>query len=259
MAPPETGNNTHHETHPETLHETRGETTQITTPEHESAVLTATALCKSLQSNEESLTLFNALSLNLMPGERLAIMGTSGVGKSTLLACLAGLDNIDSGHVTLLGRDLSACSIDERAQLRQQEVGFIFQNFQLIPHLSALENVSLSLEIAGLDRHTANTTAKQALASVGLSAREQHWPHQLSGGEQQRVAIARASSRAPKLIFADEPTGNLDPNTGNQIMEVLLRLSETHNTALIVVTHDASIAARCQRQLQLINGTLIEQ
>lgn len=223
------------------------------------AVLTATALCKSLNSSDQTLALFKSLSLSVSAGERLAIMGTSGVGKSTLLACLAGLDSIDSGDITLLGRDLATCSIDERAQLRQQKVGFIFQNFQLIPHLSALENVCLSLEIAGHDRKSAKTTAQSALASVGLRDREQHWPHQLSGGEQQRVAIARASSRAPELIFADEPTGNLDPNTGSQIMDVLLSLSETQNTALIVVTHDASIAARCQRQLKLIDGALVDQ
>lgn len=222
-------------------------------------ILSANNVTKTLNSADQTLPLFKALSLTLAPGERLAIMGTSGVGKSTLLACLAGLDAIDSGNITLLGQNLAECSIDARAQLRQQQVGFIFQNFQLIPHLSALENVSLSLEIAGHDRQSAKNTAQAALASVGLAARENHWPHQLSGGEQQRVAIARASSRAPALIFADEPTGNLDPHTGTQIMDVLLSLSETQNTALIVVTHDASIAARCQRQLALVDGRLCAQ
>jgi putative ABC transport system ATP-binding protein len=233
------------------------EPSQLSSPQENQPILSAQAVTKALKNTDNDLELFKSLDLSLAPGERLAIMGTSGVGKSTLLACLAGLDDIDNGEITLLGKPLRQLSLDARAELRRQKVGFIFQNFQLIPHLSALENVALSLEIAGHDRKSAETTAKQALHSVGLAHRENHWPHQLSGGEQQRVAIARASSRVPDLIFADEPTGNLDPKTGAHIMDVLLQLSDTQNTALIVVTHDASIAQRCQRQLQLTEGKLI--
>ena len=189
-------------------------------------------------------------------GETVAIVGSSGSGKSTLLGILAGLDHASNGQVLLFGKSLSHLSEDERAKLRQRLVGFVFQSFQLLPALTALENVMLPLELAGL--RGAREQAAAMLARVGLAHRLGHYPRHLSGGEQQRVALARAFVGEPKLLFADEPTGNLDADTGAQVIELLFTLNREQDTTLVLVTHDASLAARCERVLRLEQGKLTE-
>jgi len=195
------------------------------------------------------------VSIEIAAGESVAIVGASGAGKSTLLALLAGLDTPTSGKVWLAGRDLTVLDEDGRARLRAQRVGFVFQSFHLIPALTALENVMLPLELAG--RPDARSAALAALERVGLRARIGHYPRQLSGGEQQRVALARAFVGRPAVLFADEPTGNLDTVTGERVVELLFELNQHSLTTLILVTHERAIAARCERILHMEAGRVV--
>jgi len=187
-------------------------------------------------------------------GEAVAILGASGSGKSTLLGLLAGLDLPSSGEVRLLGAPLNTLDEDQRAALRAGRVGFVFQSFQLLPGMTALENAMLPLELGGRD--DARQRGRAILEEVGLGARLRHYPHQLSGGEQQRVAIARAFAPEPEVLFADEPTGNLDTVTGARVIDLLFELRRRHGTALVLVTHDAGLAGRCDRRLCLDGGGL---
>lgn len=200
------------------------------------------------------LSLLSEVSLAIAAGESVAIVGKSGSGKTTLLSLLAGLDSPSSGSVHLAGESLHDKDEDGRAALRAGRVGFVFQSFQLLQGFTALENVMLPAELAG--QADARARALAALASVGLSERTAHYPAQLSGGEQQRVALARAFCGEPKILFADEPTGNLDTATGAAIIELLFALNREHGTTLVLVTHDAALAARCGRQLRLDGGRL---
>lgn len=212
-------------------------------------VLKASNLCKEVSSPEGRLTIVHDVSLEIGAGESVAIVGASGAGKSTLLALLAGLDTPTSGHVWLAGEDLTRLDEDGRARLRAQRVGFVFQSFHLIPSLTALENVMLPLELAG--RPDARRAALEALERVGLRPRTAHYPRQLSGGEQQRVALARAFVTRPAVLFADEPTGNLDAATGERIAELLFGLNHESRTTLVLVTHERMLAARCDRVLHM--------
>jgi putative ABC transport system ATP-binding protein len=196
------------------------------------------------------------VSLEIASGESVAIVGASGAGKSTLLALLAGLDTPSLGQVWLAGQDLTRLDEDGRARLRAQRVGFVFQSFHLIPSLTALENVMLPLELAG--RRDARRAALETLARVGLQPRTLHYPRQLSGGEQQRVAIARAFVTHPAVLFADEPTGNLDAGTGERIAELLFELNVEEHTTLVLVTHERSLAQRCDRVLHMDAGRIVE-
>jgi putative ABC transport system ATP-binding protein len=196
------------------------------------------------------------VSLDIAPGESVAIVGASGAGKSTLLALLAGLDLPTSGRVMLQGQDLAKLDEDGRARLRAQRVGFVFQSFHLIPALTALENVMLPLELSGSTE--ARQAALESLDRVGLSSRTGHYPRQLSGGEQQRVALARAFVTRPAVLFADEPTGNLDTVTGGRIGELLFELNASSHTTLVLVTHDLSLSARCARTIRMEAGRVIE-
>jgi len=218
--------------------------------------LRATALTRTVYSGDEPLTILQGVDLDIKAGETVAITGASGSGKSTLLGLLAGLDQATSGDVTLLGESLSGLDEDERAALRGRGVGFVFQSFHLLPGLTALENVMLPLEIRG-DRQ-ATQEANDWLALVGLSERSHHYPNQLSGGEQQRVALARAFAARPQVLFADEPTGNLDRRTGMQVEDLLFQLNRESGTTLILVTHDERLAERCQRQLKMSDGRITE-
>lgn len=200
------------------------------------------------------LTILERLNLEVAAGEAVAILGASGSGKSTLLGLLAGLDEATAGEIRLLGESLTGLSEDARAALRAGQVGFVFQNFQLLPTLTALENILLPLELHGNPQPRRD--AMDALQQVGLTQRADHYPRQLSGGEQQRVAIARAIAPGPKILFVDEPTGNLDQATGAQIIELLLALRKQINVALILVTHDAELAQQCDRRLLLDQGRL---
>ncbi|MDN7132744.1 ABC transporter ATP-binding protein [Halomonas sp. MC140] len=217
-------------------------------------VLHADRLSKKVTSGERSLTILHDLSLSVDAGESVAILGKSGAGKSTLLGLLAGLDTPSDGELMLFGQALSRLDEDGRAALRAGRVGFVFQNFQLLPTLSALENVMLPLELS--PRAGETQTATKWLARVGLGERVDHLPKQLSGGEQQRVAVARAFVTDPELVFADEPTGNLDPDTGAQIIDLLFTLNREAGTTLILVTHDHALARRCDRCLRLDQGKL---
>jgi putative ABC transport system ATP-binding protein len=216
------------------------------------AMLQTEHLSKSVQVAQQTLTILHDVSLVVAPGESLAIVGTSGSGKSTLLGLLAGLDSPSHGQVWLAGIELGGLNEDDRAALRARLVGFVFQSFQLLPALTALENVMLPLELAG--NRDARALAVALLQRVGLGERLKHYPKQLSGGEQQRVAIARAFAPQPRVLFADEPTGNLDTVTGEQITQMLFELNREHGTTLVMVTHDERLAQRCQRQLHLHQG-----
>jgi putative ABC transport system ATP-binding protein len=218
------------------------------------SVLKAESLTKKVTSPEGMLTIVDDVSLDIAAGESVAIVGASGAGKSTLLALLAGLDEPTSGRITLAGADLTALDEDGRAKLRAERVGFVFQSFHLVPSLTALENVMLPLELAG--RRDARDAATEVFGRVGLAQRTGHYPRQLSGGEQQRVAIARAFVTRPAVLFADEPTGNLDTHTGERIVELLFSLNAQSNTTLVLVTHDRAVAARCGRVLQMDSGAL---
>ena len=211
-------------------------------------------LGKTVQGPGGALVILEQLDLNVGAGEAVAVLGASGSGKSTLLGLLAGLDNPTQGEISLLGHSLTGLNEDERAVLRAGQVGFVFQSFQLLPTLTALENVLLPLELTG--GHTARRAAELALDQVGLTARADHYPRQLSGGEQQRVAIARAFAPGPRVLFADEPTGNLDQTTGAHIIDLLLELKDDTGAALVLVTHDANLADRCDRRLLLDRGRL---
>ncbi|HEY8354833.1 MAG TPA: ABC transporter ATP-binding protein [Methylophilaceae bacterium] len=224
---------------------------------HKPFAVEAIALTKHVISNEARLTILQDLNLAVAYGEQVAIVGRSGSGKSTLLGLLAGLDSPTSGKVLIDGSELSSLDEDGRAEVRGREMGFVFQSFQLLPSLTALENVMLPLQLA--ERDDARELAIAALERVGLSQRLSHYPRQLSGGEQQRVAIARAFAPGPAILFADEPTGNLDAVTGKQIVDLLFELNEAAGTTLILVTHDNTLAARCQRCLLLSDGRLVEQ
>jgi putative ABC transport system ATP-binding protein len=201
------------------------------------------------------LTILNDISLSLNENETLAIVGASGSGKTTLLGLLAGLERPTGGDIWLAGEHLNRLDENDRARLRRRRVGFVFQSFHLLPSLTALENVMLALEIAGLDRP--RERASDALEQVGLAPRADHYPRQLSGGEQQRVAIARAFAGEPSVLFADEPTGNLDRNTGESIARLLFELNREHGTALVLVTHDLNLARRCGRVEEIEDGRLI--
>ena len=218
-------------------------------------VLEARSLRKEVTSPEGMLTILDDVSLSIVSGETVAIVGASGAGKSTLLALLAGLDEPSAGGVWLEGIELSALDEDGRAAARARHVGFVFQSFHLVPSLTALENVMLPLELAG--RRDARAEARVVLGQVGLEARLGHYPRQLSGGEQQRVAIARAFVTKPSVLFADEPTGNLDTATGARIIELLFNLNAANGTTLVLVTHDRAIATRCDRIIEMDAGRLV--
>ena len=217
-------------------------------------VIEAKQLSKHVTSSEGPLTILHALDLTVEAGETLAIVGASGSGKSTLLGLLAGLDAPSAGQVRINGTALEQLNEDGRAMLRGREIGFVFQSFQLLPAFTALENVLLPLELA--ERADAAEQAHAALKRVGLEQRLSHTPNQLSGGEQQRVAIARAFAPGPKLLLADEPTGNLDSATGARIIDLLFELNREAGTTLVLVTHDAALAGRCNRVLKLEGGRL---
>jgi len=215
-------------------------------------LLDAVDVSKSVQGPEGRLEILSNVSLQVREGESFAIVGASGSGKTTLLGLLAGLDIPSSGHIALDGHALERIDEEARADLRRRLVGFVFQSFHLLPALTAEENVMLPLELEGRD--DARVRAREALEAVELSARRRHYPAQLSGGEQQRVAIARAFVHSPRLLFADEPTGNLDQRTGQHVSDLLFALNQDHHTTLVLVTHDARLAARCARQVTLDSG-----
>ncbi len=218
-------------------------------------LLRAANLTKVVTSGEAPLTILDDVGFSIDPGDAVAVVGASGSGKTTLLGLLAGLDRPSSGDVWLDGNALSGLDEDARAALRQRLLGFVFQSFQLLPALTALENVMLPLELAGASNAAA--TARDWLGRVGLAKRTTHYPKQLSGGEQQRVAIARAFAGEPKLLMADEPTGNLDNATGVEVVDLMFRLNCEHGTTLLLVTHDVGLAARCARRLSLSAGRLV--
>ena len=220
-----------------------------------SVVVEVAALSRRVVSEGAALTILDDVSFSIAAGEAVAIVGASGSGKSTLLGLLAGLDVPDSGHVRVRGQDLFALDEDGRAALRGASIGFVFQSFQLLPALTALENVMLPLELAGLP--DARAAAKGWLERVGLGGRLGHYPRQLSGGEQQRVAVARAFAPRPALVLADEPTGNLDAATGEAVIELMFALNREAGTTLVLVTHDTALAARCGRVLRLAAGRLV--
>ncbi|MFP6849534.1 MAG: ABC transporter ATP-binding protein [Pseudomonas sp.] len=221
-----------------------------------SSILTARNLSKVVTSTEGELTILHDLSLELVSGDSLAIVGSSGSGKSTLLGLLAGLDLPSSGSVVLAGNDLASLDEDKRARVRAEHVGFVFQSFQLLDSLNALENVMLPLELEG--HADARQRARTLLERVGLSQRLTHYPRQLSGGEQQRVAIARTFAAEPAVLFADEPTGNLDSHTGERISDLLFELNQERGATLVLVTHDERLAHRCQRLIRLEGGHLVD-
>jgi len=217
--------------------------------------LTAQSLGKRVRLPDHELTILQGVGFVIAPGEAVAIVGASGSGKSTLLSLLAGLDIPSEGSVSLDGVELSVLDEDGRARIRGEKIGFVFQSFQLLPALTAIENVMLPLELRG--ERDAATPARQILERVGLGERLQHYPRQLSGGEQQRVALARAFVTRPILLFADEPTGNLDTETGRAIIDLLFELNAQSGTTLVLVTHDERIAERCGRVLRLAAGRLV--
>lgn len=221
----------------------------------QAAMVEAKQVGKRVKTVEGELTILKDISLTIAQGETVAITGSSGSGKSTLLGILAGLDLPDSGEVVLNGKILTRLDEEGRAAVRAQNIGFIFQSFQLLPGLTALENVLLPLELHGVDN--AKALALQFLERVGLAQRVQHYPKQLSGGEQQRVAIARAFASRPRILFADEPTGNLDSTTGAKIADLLFDLNRDQGTTLILITHEERLAERCQRRIVLSAGEIV--
>jgi putative ABC transport system ATP-binding protein len=220
-----------------------------------SPLLEACDVSKSVRGPEGKLDILTGVDLRIMAGESFAIVGASGSGKTTLLGLLAGLDTPDAGEITLDGHALRQLDEEARADLRRRLVGFVFQSFHLLPALTAEENVMLPLELEG--SRDARSRARKALDAVGLSPRRRHYPAQLSGGEQQRVAIARAFVHGPRVLFADEPTGNLDQRTGHHICDLLFALNRDHHTTLVLVTHDPALAARCQRGIELDEGRVV--
>lgn len=220
-------------------------------------VLEVSHLAKTVDTVDGPLTILHDINFSVAESESLAIVGASGSGKSTLLGLLAGLDTPSKGQVLLMDRDISAANEDQRALIRSQHVGFVFQSFQLIDHLTALENVQLPLELAGMPRAEAAAKAQVWLEKVGLSERLKHRPKTLSGGEQQRVALARAFVTEPDILFADEPTGSLDEQNGQKIIQLLFQLNQDLGSTLILVTHDLALASRCERQMVLNNGRVV--
>jgi putative ABC transport system ATP-binding protein len=218
-------------------------------------VLAVEGVGKQVSSPEGTLTILDGITLAIARGETVAVVGASGAGKSTLLALLAGLDTPTTGRVRLAGNELTALDEDGRAKVRASHVGFVFQSFHLVPSLTALENVMLPLELRG--RGDARAAATEVLGRVGLAGRVGHYPRQLSGGEQQRVAIARAFVTKPDVLFADEPTGNLDTATGERIMDLLFGLNAAAGATLVLVTHDRTLAARCGRVIMLDAGRVV--
>lgn len=220
------------------------------------SIIKAEAVSKTVSTNQEHLTILEHVDIDIREGETVAIVGTSGAGKSTLMTLLAGLDVPTKGEIHLLGQPLSQLDDEARAKIRSESVGFVFQSFLLIPSLSALQNVTLPCLLKGEDEDIERATA--LLESVGLKDRLDHLPSQLSGGEQQRVALARAFMIKPKILFADEPTGNLDQQTAAKIVELLFELNSSHGTTLVLVTHDPKLAQRCQRTLKIHVGQIEE-
>ncbi|MEK6154862.1 ABC transporter ATP-binding protein [Flavobacteriaceae bacterium 3-367] len=218
-------------------------------------ILNVHHLEKTYTSGSKKLTVLDDISFAIEAGDTFSIVGPSGSGKTTLLGLCAGLDQPDSGYVELCGTRLDTLNEDQRAQLRNREVGFIFQNFQLLPTLTALENVSVPLELQGAKN--ANANSKDLLDKVGLTDRMHHYPSQLSGGEQQRVALARAFSNTPSILFADEPTGNLDEETGEKVVQLLFDLNQEAGTTLVIVSHDLELARRTQHILRLKGGKIM--
>jgi putative ABC transport system ATP-binding protein len=219
------------------------------------AMLHCQSLSRTYRSGGRDLTVLKDITFSLERGGFLAILGPSGSGKTTLLGLLAGLDRPTSGTVHLDGRELGALNEDQRARLRGEKIGFVFQAFQLIPTLTAMENVQVPLELRG--ESGAAPRARELLGRVGLSGREHHYPAQLSGGEQQRVALARGFSIRPKVLFADEPTGNLDAGTGATIIDLMVELNQDAGTTLVLVTHDLDLAGRAQRTIRLADGRVV--
>lgn len=219
-------------------------------------ILEINNLTKSYTNNKKTLTVLHPISFSLDAGDTFAIIGPSGSGKTTLLGLCAGLDQPTDGSVYLNGVHLNDLNEDARAKIRNEHVGFVFQSFQLIPTLTAIENVMVPLELRG-DKN-AHTIAAQLLQRVGLGDRQHHYPSQLSGGEQQRVSIARAFSNQPKILFADEPTGNLDAETSDKIVQLLFELNKQQGTTLVLVTHDAELAAKTQQTIRLKGGRLVQ-
>lgn len=220
-----------------------------------SKILKINGLEKTYVSGSKKLTVLKNISFEVEKGQTFSIVGPSGSGKTTLLGLCAGLDKPDTGTIELCGYDLNTLNEDERAQLRNKEVGFIFQNFQLLPTLTALENVSVPLELQG--SKNASDVAKTLLEKVGLLDRLHHYPSQLSGGEQQRVALARAFSNTPSILFADEPTGNLDDETGEKVIQLLFELNKDAGTTLVIISHDLDLAKRTQHILRLKGGQVV--
>jgi putative ABC transport system ATP-binding protein len=218
-------------------------------------ILVANAITHEYLSGGRTLTVLKDITFELEPGGFLAIVGPSGSGKTTLLGLLAGLDRPSAGRVTLDGVDLTDLDEDARARLRRSKVGFVFQSFQLLATLTARENVQVPLELAGLDN--AGAVADELLSRVGLAERGHHYPAQLSGGEQQRVAVARAFSTRPRLLFADEPTGNLDGANGSTVVDLMMSLNAEYGTTLLLVTHDLELAARARRIIRLADGAMV--
>lgn len=218
--------------------------------------IVADRVSKLVNTADGNLSILHELSFQIEQGESVAIVGASGSGKSTLLSLLAGLDLPSAGQIDLMGQNLNLLDEDGRARLRGQLVGFVFQSFQLLPHLTALENVMLPLEIAGNPQAEARLSALEWLEKVGLTPRANHFPKTLSGGEQQRVALARAFINKPAILFADEPTGSLDEASGNRVIELLFELNRENSSTLVLVTHDPALAARCGRQFSLHGGRL---
>lgn len=221
-----------------------------------SKILNVQNLRKTYSSGNNELTILHGISFEVLQGEVFSIVGPSGSGKTTLLGLCAGLDQSNSGTIELCGTDLSNLSEDQRAQLRNRKTGFVFQDFQLLPTLTALENVAVPLELQG--NKNASEKAKTLLEKVGLGDRVHHYPSQLSGGEQQRVAVARAFCNDPEILFADEPTGNLDEETGEKITKLLFDLNQELGTTLVIVTHDLELARKSDRILQLKGGRILE-
>ena len=226
----------------------------------ENLLLKLTKLSKIVKSGLEDLRILQGIELEIKQGESVAIIGASGSGKSTLLGIMAGLDSASSGECWLLGHALHKLDEDQRASVRAQGVGFVFQNFQLLPGLNAVENVSLPIEISGqYSQKEAQAIAKQWLEKIGLSKRYHHYPKQLYGGEQQRVAVARAFAAKPKVLFAYATTGILDSHTGEQIINMLFELIQAENTTLVLVTHDNELAKSCERNITMVDGHLSEK
>ena len=222
---------------------------------NDKTILSARGIGKTVKSGDSDLVILREIDLSVTAGEAVAIVGASGSGKSTLLAILAGLDTPTVGTVDVDGADIFRLDEDQRAELRGKSVGFVFQSFQLLPSLTALENVMLPLELA--DREDADSAAREILAHVGLGERLHHYPKHLSGGEQQRVALARAFVVQPKLLLADEPTGSLDAESGEAVIALLFQLNRESGTTLVLVTHDEQLAQRCTRTVRLAAGRIV--